>query len=353
MPVIVDTTLRDGLQMPGVRMTLDQKLTVLGLLAETGITDVEIGCPGQGPKAVEELRQISSRYSSINCSVWCRALKQDIDSALECGAATIHISFPVSDRHMQIASFSRTEVLDRLRILVAGLHHRDGFVTVGAQDATRADIGFLKNFVAAAIAAGAQRVRIADTVGISTPESAVKLIRTLHNHCPEAALEYHGHNDFGLAAATTLAVIEAGVEAVSVTVNGIGERAGNAAIEEVVSAAVMLYGYESSLHLEKLDQLSKEIADMVHVPLSPCKPISGNNAFRHESGIHCHGMLRDQLAYQPFTAEEVGRKTIYSLGPQSGSSSVQAVMKNKGIPIDRTMARKLWERYHEYLFYYA
>jgi homocitrate synthase NifV len=347
LPVIVDTTLRDGLQMPGIRLAPHNRIFLLEQLAALGITEAEIGCPAQGKEEVELLRKMAAKAPSINCSVWCRARRDDVDRAMECGVATVHISFPVSERHMRIAGLSRKEVLDRLVSLVAYAYPIVRFVTIGAQDALRADSDFLREFVTTAGVAGVKRVRIADTVGSATPESAASLIRYLHEHCPHVALEYHGHDDFGLAVATTLAVIEAGVDAVSVTVNGVGERAGNAALEEVVTAAVMLYGYTSALRLETLAGLCRFVADALGIPVCPYKAISGRNAFRHESGIHCHGMLRDPLAYQPFIADAVGQRTTYSLGVQSGSSSLQAVMKNNGVTIDRRQSRTLWEQYHE------
>ena len=325
LPVIVDTTLRDGIQMPGAALSFSDKAAVFDRLARLGITEAEIGCPAQGTRAIREIRDLSSRHPSINCSTWCRARTGDIDAAVVSGVRTIHISFPVSDRHMAITGFSRSSVLERCIHLIR--HARDGAprVTIGAQDATRAEPSFLHDFVATAHDTGAARVRIADTVGIATPTTIFRLIEELKNTQPAAALEYHGHNDFGLATATTLAAMEAGVDAVSVTAMGVGERAGNAALEEVLTAAVMLYGYETVLHLEELAEVCRITSGCFDLPVRPDKAVCGANAFRHESGIHCHGMLRDSLSYQPIHAESVGRTTIFSTGPQSGYSSIRAV----------------------------
>jgi homocitrate synthase NifV len=347
LPVIVDTTLRDGLQMPGVQIDLERKLEVLERLAMLGITEAEIGCPGQGTKTVRELATLCRKFPFINCSAWCRARREDIDHAIDSGVTTVHVSFPVSERHMQIIGFTRKDVLGRLETLVANVTMQTCFVTVGAQDAMRADKAFLREFVTLAGAVGARRVRIADTVGTAIPESVAFLIGFLHENCPGIGLEYHGHNDFGLAVAGTLSAIETGVEAVSVTVSGVGERAGNAALEEVVSAAVMLYGYETTLHLTELAGLCQAVRNAWNIPEFLPKAISGSNAFRHESGIHCHGMLRDALAYQPCIPDELGFQSSYSIGAQSGYSSVQAVMNSKGMTIDREQSQEIWEHHLE------
>jgi homocitrate synthase NifV len=347
LPVIVDTTLRDGIQMPGAVLDFNRKAAIFDRLARLGIREAEIGCPAQGAAAVHEMRTLGSRHPEIISSAWCRARKEDIDAAIESGVGTVHISFPVSDRHIRITGLSRLAVLERCTALIRYTLSAAGRVTIGAQDATRADSAFLLEFVSAAHAAGAERIRIADTVGIATPQSITGLIARIKTACPEAALEYHGHNDFGLATATTLAAMEQGIQAVSVTVQGVGERAGNAALEEVITAAVILYGYTAGLHLESLADLCSCTAESFAIPLRPHKAMCGENAFNHESGIHCHGTLRDPLAYQPIPAAAVGRSAGFSIGPQSGSSTLQAVLRAHGIPIDRNDVRTIWRHYHD------
>lgn len=336
LPVVVDTTLRDGIQMPGVDLCSDAKMAIIGALADLGVEEAEIGFAAQGAAALEEMRMLARHVPNVNCSVWCRARCEDLDAASRAGVSTIHISFPVSDRHLRIVGWSREMALERADTLIGRARARARFVTAGAQDATRADPHFLSDFVAAATNAGAHRVRIADTVGIATPRSAASLVELLNRTVPGAALEYHGHNDFGLATASTLAVMEHGIEAISVTVLGVGERAGNAALEEVVTAAVMLYSFKSRMRLARLGRLCEIVGEKFGLQPRSSKAISGVNSFRHESGIHCHGMLRDPLAYQPFAPEAVGRNTVYSVGSQSGASSLLAVGRNQGTMIART-----------------
>jgi homocitrate synthase NifV len=346
LPVVVDTTLRDGIQMPGAVLSFNAKAAIFDRLALLGISEAEIGCPAQGAGAVTEIRRLRERHPTVNCSTWCRARKDDIDAAAQTGVATIHISFPVSDCHMAIGGNTRKQVLKRLSGLIRYALSAAPRVTIGAQDASRADPLFLQLFITAAVDAGASRIRIADTVGSATPQSVSRIITAIKTTCPSAHLEFHGHNDFGLATANTLAAIEAGVDAVSVTVQGVGERAGNAPLEEIITAAVMLYGYTTSLRLEALDELCRTATRYFNLPEQPNKAICGSNAFRHESGIHCHGMLRDPLAYQPIDPAGVGRRNSYSIGEQSGYSSLRAVLRENGISIDEGLLRTLWKNRH-------
>lgn len=346
-PVIVDTTLRDGVQMPGTYLNFSQKKSILGSLYLLGITEAEIGCTARGTSAINEMRRLCGLYPEMHCSAWCRARKEDIDAAAQSGVDTIHISFPVSHRHMKTIHWSVEKTVASLYRLVTYAQKKVNYVTIGAQDATRADPDFLKRFIFTAVDAGAKRIRIADTVGIATPCSITELIETIREACPEARLEFHGHNDFGLATAVTLAAIESGTDAVSVTVQGVGERAGNAALEEVITAAEMLYGYRSPYLLRHLSSLCTLVADCFHLPDHPRKAITGRNAFRHESGIHCHGMLRDKLTYQPFHAETVGRVSQFTFGPQSGSSGIEAILQKHGLHLSRSDARTILKELRE------
>lgn len=350
-PIIVDTTLRDGVQMPGIHLDFTQKRAILDALFLLGITEAEIGCPAAGISTVNEMQLLCGLYPEIHCSAWCRARKEDIDAAVKSGVDTIHISFPVSHRHMKTIHWSQEKIISSVYCLVSYARKKVDYVTLGAQDATRAEPDFLKQFISTAIDAGVKRVRIADTVGIATPGSITELIRDIREECPCARLEFHGHNDFGLATAVTLAAIESGTDAVSVTVQGVGERAGNAALEEVITAAEMLYGYHLPYILRHLSSLCSLVADYFHLPDHPRKAITGRNAFRHESGIHCHGMLRDELTYQPFHAETVGRVSRLTLGPQSGSSNIEAILKKHGLHLSRSDAHTIWKELREKILF--
>jgi len=344
LPVIVDTTLRDGAQMPGVRLQERDKIAIINNLAALGIEEIELGCAPRNSREAAILRSSAQLHPSIKSSIWCRAREDDIDRAIDCATGTVHCSFPVSRCHMDILSMSETDVLNRLESCISYAASANVRVTIGAQDATRADREFLHRFVTAAFYAGAKRIRIADTVGIATPASITTLIVSLKARCPEAKLEFHGHNDFGIATAVSLAAADAGVDAVSCTVQGVGERAGNAALEEFITAAAMLYTYTTPFNFAVLSQLCDSVATAFSLPQRQNKALCGTNAFTHESGIHCHGMLQQELAYQPFKAGLIGRTTSFRVGELSGISSVLAALSDCGINATRSQAQELFKK---------
>jgi len=343
LPIVVDTTLRDGVQMPGVHLGFNDRETILSHLSSIGISEIEFGCAPRSEGELQEMCLLAEKHQSIILSVWCRARKEDIDRAASIPGATVHISFPASSRHMKILSTDEREVLTRADRLIRYARVKAPRVTVGAQDATRADPSFLRQLLSTSCSAGAARIRIADTVGIATLQSITTLISSLKHDIPDCPLEFHGHNDFGLAAAITLAAAEAGIDAVSTTVQGVGERAGNTAFEEFITAAMMLYDYDVPFDTRKLALLCMTVAEAFNLPARRNKAIIGTNVFRHESGVHCHGMRRDGKAYQPFDAELVGLRTSFSIGEYSGVSSLLAALESCGITATDGQARKLME----------
>ncbi|MDG5816401.1 hypothetical protein QA601_14995 [Chitinispirillales bacterium ANBcel5] len=346
--IIVDTTLRDGAQMPGVEVSLKDKIRILSALSNAGITDIEAGFAASSDYELNDLRTIIHEFPSLTLSVWARAKKEDIYAAHKTGASAIHISFPSSSRHSLIASLSRSQVLQSLKDLILFAKQYFSRVTVGAQDATRATKNFLVEFINCAADSGAFRIRIADTVGVSTPESTTELIEYLKKRTFGIPLEFHAHNDFGLATANALAAVNSGAEAVSVTVNGVGERAGNAALEQTVAALSLLYAKKCNVHLNTLPLLCATVANAFKLKTQPHQPLVGNHAFTHESGIHCHGMLKDPLSYQPCEAKVVGRKEQYVIGKHAGSSTVQAYFKSYGFSMPRKMAFQIVRLYKKY-----
>lgn len=339
---LVDTTLRDGEQAPGVSFSIAQQCEVAERLAAIGIGEIEAGTPAMGEEEVAAIRAIAKRQLPVRISAWCRATDADIDGAARSGADAAHLSFPTSDVHLgalgKPASWLESSAL---RVLQRACGRFD-FVSVGAQDAFRAPVDRLVDVALAVKAAGAHRFRLADTVGVATPRSVGQLVRTVIEACPHIEVGFHGHNDLGLATANTLAAIEAGAACVDVTVGGLGERAGNAPLEQVVMAMEVAMERSTGIDTRGLAHLCERVASLAHRTISPSAPVVGSAVFSHESGIHVDGMLRDERTYEPFAAERVGRcGSRLVLGKHSGASALQHVLAERGIAMDRAAARQL------------
>ncbi|MDX2187477.1 MAG: citramalate synthase [Opitutaceae bacterium] len=329
---LFDTTLRDGLQCPGLVLRRVDRVRIASALVEAGVPLLEVGVPAMGATAVGDVRAVVRETGPERVVTWCRAREADLGPAAKTGAAGVHLSFPVSRIHMQAWRKSAAWVENELARLVSLGRNRFSSVSVGAQDASRADPAWLARFARMAREAGACRIRLADTVGILNPSSAAALTRNVAIAAPGLPIEIHCHNDLGLATANTLAALSAGATYASVTVNGIGERAGNASLEQVAVAAAQAYGFEHGVTLGALGPLCDRVARFTRIQIPKAAPIVGAHAFRHESGIHCAGLLVDPATYQPFPAEKVGRSpSTFVLGEKSGLSALQAACGRLGI----------------------
>lgn len=332
---IVDTTLRDGLQAPGIDFSRKHKTDTAMRIARLGVDEIEAGTPAMGDAACQDIREIIGLGLDARISLWCRAREDDLEMAAACGAEHVHISFPVSD--ILLAAFGKDAawVFDTLARIVPFACKRFSGVSVGAQDATRADAKRLAVFARAAAACGAWRLRLADTVGISRPTGTDRLIRMVKNHVSEMALEFHAHNDLGMATANAVTAAEAGADAVSVTVNGLGERAGNAPLEEVAAALHTADNIGCRIRTAGLAGLCAHVAELSARPVPAAKPVTGSAVFTHESGIHCAGLLKNPLSYQPFCPQEVGRGDWRMvIGSHSGGSAVRSALAKHGIELD-------------------
>lgn len=340
-PWIIDTTLRDGEQAPGVVFSNTEKIDIASLLADAGVNELEVGYPAISHDERKSIQKIVTLNLPVRLTSWARAKWQDIEDACTCGTEAVHISFPVSAMYLELMGKDYVWVQQQLQELVPRAKKYFSFVSVGAQDATMADAELLESFLLDAEACGADRVRIADTVGIATPTSLIGLIHRLKS-VSHAALEFHAHNDLGMATANAYTALEAGCQAVSVSVTGLGERAGNAALEELAIALKLSGKYETSIDTRKLSSLCTAVSKASGREIVDQKPVVGKSAFQHESGIHCAALLKHPLSYQPFLPDQVGRNGHEMvIGKHSGSASLQHYFSGKGITMTRGEANHL------------
>ena len=327
-PWLIDTTLRDGEQAAGVAFSAEQAFRIAEKLSFVGVPELEVGTPAMGDHEIVKMRNIVRADFGCRTTAWCRARESDIEMALRAEVGAVHLSFPVSDIHLKALNKSRSWVIDRSLELVRFAKQRFAYVSVGAQDASRTDLHWLRQFAVHAANAGAHRLRLADTVGIWDPIQCYESVRAMRQLLPNIDLAVHTHNDLGMATANAIAAWRAGADSVDVTVNGLGERAGNAALEEVVMAIEVARGMTSHIVLKELIALSQLVADSAERPLHRQKPVVGEAAFDHESGIHVHAMLRDRHCYEAFGPELLGRKrSTYVLGKHSGMAALEGALK--------------------------
>jgi len=333
-PYFIDTTLRDGEQAPGVVFSLPEKIRIAALLDAAGVPEIEIGTPAMGDTEVHDIRTIIDMGFGFKTLSWCRATKQDIRCAKLAGTTGVHISFPVSSILMKAMGKNTAWALRQMKELLEFSLPMFDYVTIGAQDASRAEMEFLKEFICTASAFGASRVRLADTVGILNPISTFELVGSIRRVEKDLSLEIHAHNDLGMATANTLAAFMAGADCLSTTINGLGERAGNAPMEEVAMALELSTGIKSGLRTEGFSELSDYVSYVSNRVLSDSKPVTGRLALSHESGIHTRCLIKDRNTYQLISAESIGRKEEkFLIGKHSGKSTILHYLTEANLPI--------------------
>ncbi|GHO84524.1 2-isopropylmalate synthase [Dictyobacter formicarum] len=355
---IFDTTLRDGEQSPGATLTTAEKLQVAQQLARLNVDIIEAGFPAASPGDLAAVKAIARLVRGVSIAALARAHKSDIDAAWEAirdaEAPVIHVFLATSDIHLQHKlCISREEALERVRAMVSYARSLCPTVEFSAEDATRSDRDYLCQVLAAAIQAGATTVNVPDTVGYTFPHEYEELFHMLRERVPgmeQVTLSAHCHDDLGMATANTLAAIKGGARQVEVTVNGLGERAGNTALEEVVMALRTrpdTFGsVDTRINAHELLSTSQLVSQLTGILVQPNKAIVGMNAFAHEAGIHQDGMLKNRMTYEIMTPQSVGwNDTNLILGKHSGRHGLDARLRQLGYKLSAEQLQSAYGRF--------
>jgi len=333
--VINDTTLRDGEQAAGVAFNLQEKIAIAKFLDAIGVQELEIGVAAMGKTEQQAIATIVNLGLQAHLLGWNRAVIADIQASIACGLKRVHISIPVSTIQISAKFQGKWQlVFQKLKDSLSFALDQGLFVSVGGEDSSRADEQFLLDVVSSAQEWGASRFRFCDTVGILDPFTTYDKVKKLVSSL-SIPIEMHTHNDFGLATANALAGINAGALSVNTTVNGLGERAGNAALEEIVMALKHIYKIDLSIDTRRLLEISQLVATASGYSVPPWKAIVGENTFAHESGIHAHGVLQNPNTYEPFAPEEIGHERRLVVGKHSGRHLLSNVLQQHGILLNQ------------------
>ena len=340
---VYDTTLRDGEQTPGVCLRTPEKLKIARKLDELRLHQIEAGFPVVSREEKRSVKAISGENLDAQILALCRTKKEDIDTALDCNVDGIITFLGTSALHLKHKLKVSQE--DALNICMNSIEYAKEhglFVAFSAEDATRTDLDFLKNIYRRAQSYGADRVHIADTVGAISPQGMGYLVGELKKEI-DIEIALHCHNDFGMALSNSIAGLLAGASAVSTTVNGIGERAGNTSLEELVMTLLLIYGVDLDFNIGVFYELSQMVEELTNMKVPDNKPIVGKNVFRHESGIHVDAVIEEPLTYEPFLPELIGHQRRIVLGKHSGCRAVKAKLDECGIDVTRDELCKIVE----------
>ena len=322
---IIDSTLREGEQTAGVTFSRGEKLKIVQCLAALGVEEIEIGVASARLPELSSLVTEALLISQGTCriSLWSRCIVEDIQFAYSCNPDTLSLSMPVSDIHLQEKLHrDRSWVLDNLDLsITTALQLGFTNVSVGLEDATRADSDFLKHVAEAVDRSGASRLRLADTVGIASPGSISQLVKEVQG-AVSIPVGVHTHNDFGMATANAIAALEAGAEWVDATVLGLGERAGNCRLEEIVGYLSLNKGFDR-YRPKELHNLCNVVSKAARMPIPANQPVVGDAIFTCETGLHVQGLLQNSDTYEPYEPERIGRKRTLLFGGKTGKGAVR------------------------------
>ncbi len=358
---IFDTTLRDGEQSPGCSMTKEEKVEFAKTLEKLNVDIIEAGFAASSEKDLEAIQEISKNVRKPIITSLSRCNKEDIDKAWEslkyAHKKRIHVFIATSDIHMkEKLHMTKEDILVKVRTMVSYAKEKCDDIEFSLEDATRTDKRFMKDVITVAIASGANVINIPDTVGYTTPGEYKDIINYIKENVPnieQCELSTHCHNDLGLAVANTLSAIESGVTQVECTVNGIGERAGNAAMEEIVMALKVrndYYNADTNIDIKEIKPASEKLVKITGSMIQNNKPIVGENAFKHEAGIHQHGVLQNKNTYEIIDSSSLGiEEDNIVIGIHSGKHAIMEKMKNMNIEIDETLIDDIVKNIKGYL----
>nr|WP_256533899.1 2-isopropylmalate synthase [Halovivax cerinus] len=346
---IFDTTLRDGEQAARVSFTYEDKREIAAVLDEMGTHVIEAGFPVNSEAEFEAVHDIAGACETTVCGL-ARVVEDDVEAALDAGVDMVHVFASTSDVQLADSMHSTRDAVERRsveaveRVAEAGVE-----CMFSPMDATRTEPAFLAEMVEAVSSAGADWINIPDTVGVCTPKRMGELVEFVGEHT-DAAIDVHCHDDFGMATANAVAGIEAGAAQAQVSVNGIGERAGNAAAEEVVMALESVYGIDTGIDTTRFVELSSLVESRSEVSVPRNKPVVGENAFSHESGIHAAGVIENAETFEPgvMTPEMVGAERAFVLGKHTGTHSVRKHLREAGYDPTDEQVREVATRVKSY-----
>ncbi|MBS7287214.1 MAG: homocitrate synthase [Candidatus Freyarchaeota archaeon] len=346
--ILLDSTLREGEQTPGVSFTMEEKLEIAKMLDDVGVGMIEAGSPMVSEGVKEAVKKIANESLRAEVIAHVRAVKEDVDLALDCGVDRVAIFMGTSPIHRKAKfKLSEKEIIEK--VVKAVEYARDHGVKVRftPEDATRTERDYLVRVCSAALEAGADRISVADTVGIMTPDSMYELVSFLSQKLSGARLDVHCHNDLGLAVANSLAGMKAGADVIHVTVNGLGERAGIASLSEVAVALKVLMGIDPGIKFHLLTELSSMVERYSGVYLSPHTPIIGTNAFSHKAGVHIAAVLADPATYEAFDPSILGRRRKIVVDRYAGKHAVKAKLDELGVEVDEEQLEKITKKIKE------
>ena len=341
---IDDTTLRDGEQTAGVVFANKEKVRIAKLLDEIGVHQLEVGIPAMGGDEREVIEEIAHLGLKASVLAWNRATIADIKTSLDTGVDAVAISLATSDIHIETKLMKdRAWVIRSIQECVAFAKEHEVYVSVNAEDASRTELAFLIKYAQAAKAEGADRLRFCDTIGVMEPFRTYNVVKAVHD-IVGIDIEMHTHNDFGMAVANAIAGIHAGATWVNATVAGLGERAGNAALEEVVMALKYIEGMETGIDTTRFREIGEYVMKAAGRQIPVWKSVIGTNMFAHESGIHADGVIKNPKTYEVFAPGEVGLERQIVIGKHSGSKSIEMKFHEYGIELTKEEASELLPR---------
>jgi isopropylmalate/homocitrate/citramalate synthase len=347
--LIWDETMRDGEQTPGVAFTPEEKLAIATLLDEMGVPIMDVGIPVVSKEEARGVKTIANAGLDASIMAAARAVRKDVEACVECEVDEVSVFIACSDLHLKYKLNMTREQVKEAAVRETEYAKDHGLkVSFVTEDTFRADLDYVVELYNACIEAGATRVVLCDTVGVMTPVGIRWFLEQVKPRFHKVQLSFHGHNDFGLAVANSLAAVEAGVEVPHTCVNGLGERSGNASFEELVMTLEALYGYKTGIDVSRMYEVSRLVEKLSGIPVGVNKPVVGYNAFSHESGIHADGVIKHTATYEPIQPERIGRTRQFIYGKHTGTASVAERLRSNNVEASKDQVQALVQLIKEY-----